>query len=68
MKRLKIHNGHIYVTAIPQRTKVSVRVYDNGYVMLCNGRGHWQPLAKANGFILAWQSLTGVILVRLLSP
>jgi hypothetical protein len=33
--------------------------------MYYNGRGRW-PLAKASGFILVWESLTGIISVRLL--
>jgi hypothetical protein len=35
----------------------------NGYVArrCCNDRGRW-PLAKGDGFILVWASLTGVII------
>jgi hypothetical protein len=41
-------------TATPQRTQVSVRVQRP-----CDGRGPW--LAKANGSILVWESLTGTV-------
>jgi hypothetical protein len=43
---------------MPKKTDKSVR----SGVRLCNGRGRW-PLVKvkANGIILVWGSLTGVI-------
>jgi hypothetical protein len=33
LKKLQIYSGYwLYVTAIPKRTQVSVRVYGSGYV------------------------------------
>jgi hypothetical protein len=49
-------------TANGHKTQAPVR-----FERLCNGRGRWPRTvrAKANGFILVWESLTGIISVPL---
>jgi hypothetical protein len=58
--RFRFRSETVHVTAIPQRTKSSVRVC----VTVVHVQRPW-PQAKAIGFILVWESLTGIFSVPL---